>query len=701
MSSNNLLVELFVEELPPKVLKKLGESFAGSVLESLKSQALTAATSVATAYASPRRLAVHITAVSSQAEDKAVSQKLMPVTVGLDANGNATPALVKKLNALGADESAVANLKRENDGKADILFYDALVKGASLAEALQKAVEEGLSKLPIPKVMTYQLSDGWESVNFVRPAHSLVALHGNTVVPVSVLGLQSGNSTQGHRFEASVSPVVIKDADSYEAQMQNEGAVIPSFDARRAEIVSQLTAAAKKQNLKPIEDDALLDEVTALVERPNVLLGQFETEFLEVPQECLILTMKANQKYFPLLDANEKLTNKFLIVSNISPADPFKVVDGNERVVRPRLADAKFFFDQDRKKTLASRISGLEKVVYHNKLGTQAERSKRVSDLAKAIAAKIGDANLASKAEQAAQLSKVDLLTDMVGEFPELQGIMGRYYAQHEKLDNDIAFAIEDHYKPRFAGDELPRNQVGVAVALADKLETLVGLFSIGEKPTGDKDPFALRRQALGIIRMLIECKLNISFETMIDLALQQFKVEDKACVLASITEFCFDRLSVNLREQGASAQEVDAVLALNPSLLSEIPKRLEAVRAFSSLDEAPALAAANKRVSNILKKIEGNVEAKINDALLQEPAEKALATTLAKIKPEADALFERGDYTNSLKALAALKAPVDDFFDNVMVNADDPALKANRQGLLATLHQAMNRVADLSKLAA
>ncbi len=701
MSSNNLLVELFVEELPPKVLKKLGESFANTVLESLKAQALTAENSTAIAYASPRRLAVHIKDVASQAEDKAVSQKLMPVTVGLDANGNATPALLKKLSALGADESAVANLKRENDGKVDILFYDALVKGALLAEGLQKAVEEALSKLPIPKVMTYQLSDGWESVNFVRPAHSLVALHGNSVVPLSILGLQSGNSTQGHRFEASVSPVVIKDADSYETQMQNEGAVIASFEARRAEIVRQLTAAAQKQNLKPIEDDDLLDEVTALVERPNVLLGQFETEFLEVPQECLILTMKANQKYFPLLDANNKLTNKFLIVSNISPADPFKVVDGNERVVRPRLADAKFFFDQDRKKTLASRISGLEKVVYHNKLGTQAERSKRVSDLAKSIASKIGDANLAAKAEQAAQLSKVDLLTDMVGEFPELQGIMGRYYAQHEKLDNDIAFAIEDHYKPRFAGDELPRNQVGVAVALADKLETLVGLFSIGEKPTGDKDPFALRRQALGIIRMLIECKLNASFETLIDLALQQFKSDDKASVLAAITEFCFDRLSVNLKEQGASAQEVDAVLALNPSLLSEIPKRLEAVRAFSALAEAPALAAANKRVGNILKKIEGEVAAKINDGLLQEPAEKALAATLAKIKPEADALFESGDYTNSLKALAALKAPVDDFFDNVMVNAEDPALKANRQGLLATLHQAMNRVADLSKLAA
>ena len=701
MSSKNLLVELFVEELPPKALKKLGDAFAGAVLESLKSQALTALNSEVKAYASPRRLALHINDVVAQAEDKAVSQKLMPVSVGLDASGNATPALLKKLNALGADESVVASLKREHDGKADILFYDALVKGASLAEGLQKAVEEALSKLPIPKVMTYQLTDGWESVNFVRPAHGLVALHGNTIVPISVLGLQSGNATQGHRFEASVPSIIIKDADSYETQLQNEGAVIASFDARRAEIVRQLTLAAQKQNLKPIEDDALLDEVTALVERPNVLLGQFETEFLEVPQECLILTMKANQKYFPLLDADGKLTNKFLIVSNINPADPFKVIDGNERVVRPRLADAKFFFDQDRKKTLASRMSGLEKVVYHNKLGTQAERSKRVSDLAKLIATSIGNSNLADKAEQAAQLAKVDLLTDMVGEFPELQGIMGRYYAQHEKLDNDVAFAIEDHYKPRFAGDELPRNSVGIAVALADKLETLVGLFSIGEKPTGDKDPFALRRQALGIIRMLIECQLNISFADLIEMTLKQFKVNDQAAVLASITEFCFDRLSVNLREQGASAQEVDAVLALNPRLLSEVPKRLEAVRAFSSLAEAPALAAANKRVGNILKKIEGVIESKINDALLQEPAEKALAATLATIKPQADALFESGDYTNSLKALAALKSPVDDFFDTVMVNAEDPALKANRQGLLATLHQAMNRVADLSKLAA
>ena len=698
MSSNNLLVELFVEELPPKVLKKLGESFAGSVLESLKSQALTAATSVATAYASPRRLAVHITAVSSQAEDKAVSQKLMPVTVGLDANGNATPALVKKLNALGADESAVANLKRENDGKADILFYDALVKGASLAEALQKAVEEGLSKLPIPKVMTYQLSDGWESVNFVRPAHSLVALHGNTVVPVSVLGLQSGNSTQGHRFEASVSPVVIKDADSYEAQMQNEGAVIPSFDARRAEIVSQLTAAAKKQNLKPIEDDALLDEVTALVERPNVLLGQFETEFLEVPQECLILTMKANQKYFPLLDANEKLTNKFLIVSNISPADPFKVVDGNERVVRPRLADAKFFFDQDRKKTLASRISGLEKVVYHNKLGTQAERSKRVSDLAKAIASKIGDANLASKAEQAAQLSKVDLLTDMVGEFPELQGIMGGYYARHDGLSHDIADAIEDHYRPRFAGDELPRNNVGLVVALADKLETLVGMFGIGNLPSGDKDPFALRRHALGIIRMLMDKDLALDWRQLLALSVPVFgdKITDPSEALSS---FLFDRLAGSLREQGFSAQEVDAVLALHPARLGQVPKLLAAVRAFAALPESPALAAANKRIGNILKKAD-EVDAHVNPALLKETAEQDLHHAMQRLLPESEALFKAGDYTGSLQTLAALRSPVDAFFDDVMVNAEEMDVRLNRQGLLKCLHVAMNRVADLSRLA-
>lgn len=696
--SSNLLVELFVEELPPKALKKLGLSFASLLAETLKEQGLSSDSSVVTNFATPRRLAAHITDVAAKAADKQVAQKLMPVKVGLDAEGKPTPALLKRLSGMGLDDSVVENLRTESDGKADSLFLDITKTGATLSEGLQKAIDEALAKLPIPKVMTYQINDGWESVNFVRPAHGLVALHDDQIVPVTALGLTASNTTTGHRFEAQKSVITLNNADSYAEQLRTEGAVIASFEERKADIAAQLKAAADKEGLIAVEDEDLLDEVTALVELPNVLLGQYEVEFLDVPQECLVLTMKANQKYFPLVDSKGKLTNKFLITSNINPADPSAVIGGNERVVRPRLADAKFFFDQDRKKTLKSRIASLDKVVYHNKLGSQGERNTRVVKLAGDIAKQLGDANLVTKTEQAAYLSKADLITDMVGEFPGLQGIMGRYYAQYEGLDDEVAFAIEDHYKPRFSGDELPRSQVGICVALADKLETLVGLFSIGEKPTGDKDPFALRRQALGIIRMLIDAKLPLPFDALIELALKQFNGD--ADVLAAIKAFCFDRLSVNLRDQGASAQEVDAVLSLEPALLSEIPQRLAAVKTFATLAEAPALAAANKRVGNILRKVEGDVEAKVDDSLLQEPAEQALATALNTTKAEADKLFEAGDYTASLQALATLREPVDAFFDNVMVNADDPALKANRQGLLATLHQAMNRVADLSKLA-
>jgi glycyl-tRNA synthetase beta chain len=700
MSNRNLLVELFVEELPPKALRKLGESFAATLFESLKTQGLANEHSVVTPFASPRRLAAHITDIAPQAADKPVSQKLMPVAVGLDANGQPTPALLKKLGALGADASVVSELKCENDGKADVLFLDTVMPGARLADGLQKALDEALAKLPIPKVMSYQLDDGWSNVNFVRPAHGLVALHGENVVPVATLGLASSNMTHGHRLEAIHHPVRLKSADTYAAQLETEGAVIAGFEARRAEIVRQLAEAARKEGLSPIEDDALLDEVTALVERPNVLLGQFEDAFLEVPQECLILTMKANQKYFPLLDDNGKLTSKFLIVSNIRPVDPSAVVGGNERVVRPRLADAKFFFDQDRKKTLESRVPGLDKVVYHNKLGSQGERMERVRKIAEAIGRQIGGNALAASASQAAQLAKTDLLTDMVGEFPELQGIMGGYYARHDGLSTDIADAIEDHYKPRFAGDELPRNATGIAVALADKLETLVGLFGIGQVPTGDKDPFALRRHALGVIRILIDKQLPLSLDSLLQQAAAAFgdKIENPT---AQLTDFIFERLAGNLREQGYTPQEVDAVIALRPQVLADIAQRLEAVRAFSKLPEAGSLAAANKRVGNILKKAEGSVDAKVDAALLKEAAESALNQALTSAAPKANAAFESGDYTASLQALAVLKAPVDDFFDNVMVNAEDPALRANRLGLLATLHQAMNRVADLSRLAA
>ena len=714
MTTQNLLVELFVEELPPKALKKLGDAFAGVLLQQLQAQGLAAADAVLTAFASPRRLAAHVTGVLARAADKAQSLKLMPVAVGLDAAGNATPALQKRLAAVGADVStpealaaAVARLKRQPDGKAEALFHESMLAGVELATGLQKALNEAIAKLPIPKVMSYQLHTGcelpgWSSVSFVRPAHGLVALHGASVVPVTALGLTAGNATHGHRFEAAVDPVVLPDADSYAATLARDGAVIAGFAERKADIARQLAAKAAEVGggCKPIEDDALLNEVTALVERPNVLVCQFEPEFLAVPQECLILTMKANQKYFPLLDAAGKLTNRFLVVSNISPADASAVIGGNERVVRPRLADAKFFFDQDRKKTLEARVPGLSKVVYHNKLGTQGERMERVCAIAEAIGLQLGGPELAGQALLAARLAKADLLTDMVGEFPELQGIMGGYYARHDGLGDTVADAIEDHYKPRFAGDELPRNAVGVVVALADKLETLVGMFGIGNLPTGDKDPFALRRHALGVVRMLVEKDLPLDLTALLAAAVPAFGglISDATPALA---DFIYDRISGSLREQGYSAQQVDAVLALRPQRLADIARRLEAVRAFATLPEAPALAAANKRVGNILKKADGEVLAQVNPALLQEAAEQALAAALAQVAPQADAAFAAGDYTASLQALAALRTPVDAFFDDVMVNAEDPALKANRLGLLKTLHEAMNRVADLGRLAA
>ena len=698
--NKNLLVELFVEELPPKALNKLGEAFASVLFESLKTQGLTLENAVVTAFATPRRLAAHIKYVADKATDKQILQKLMPANVGLDTNGNATPALVKKLQSLGINTFNIADLKNDNN----TLFLDVLQTGVTLQDGLQKALNETIAKLPIPKVMTYQLHEntqnpGWESVNFVRPAHGLVAMHGSGVVAISALGLNASNTTKGHRFEAALPVIKINHADSYEKQLLDEGAVIASFAVRKAEIVKQLNDIATKLSLKPIEDDALLDEVTALVERPNVLLGQFEAQYLAVPQECLILTMKANQKYFPLLDTNNKLTNKFLIVSNISPIDPSAVIQGNERVIRPRLADAKFFFDQDCKKTLESRVTSLDKVVYHNKLGSQGERNKRVREIAKEIATIFGDELLCKNVDIAAKLSKADLLTDMVGEFPELQGIMGRYYAQHEGLDSDVAFAIEDHYMPKSADDGLPRNKTGLVVALADKLETLVGLFNIGEKPTGDKDPFGLRRQALGIYKLLCELGAACSFKEIIMIVTNQFGNSSNESLSKDLKKFIFERISNNHLGKH-TPQEIDAVLSLDPDCLSNIPDLLTAVHSFSEIPEALALAAANKRVGNILKKVDVQIIVAVNVDLLQEPAEITLNNALVNVKPKADNLFENGDYTGSLKALAALKVPVDEFFDNVMVNADDPVLKANRLGLLATLHQTMNRVADLSKLA-
>jgi glycyl-tRNA synthetase beta chain len=732
MKVQSLLVELFVEELPPKALKKLGHAFAGALFEQLRAHGLASAESKLTSFASPRRLAAHVTAVSERAPDKSLSQKLMPVSVALDGSDNPTPALLKKLQSLGADASAVSKLRRALDGKAEVLFMDSIAKGSTLELGLAMAFQEAVDKLPIPKVMTYQLADGWDTVNFVRPVHGLVALYGADIVPLHKFGLDSGRETRGHRFEAAVDPVRFKDADSYAATLERDGAVIASFEARRAEIVRQLGAAAAKVGggAKVIQDEALLDEVTGLVERPNVLVCEFEKVFLEVPQECLILTMKANQKYFPLLDTHGKLTNKFLVVSNIRPADASAVIGGNERVVRPRLADAKFFFDQDRKKTLSSRVAGLDYVVYHNKLGTQGERVERVRALAKVIGALLGDDALAAHADRAAMLAKADLLTDMVGEFPELQGTMGRYYALNDGLGHEIADAIEDHYKPRFAGDALPRNPTGIVVALADKLDTLASLFAIDQLPTGEKDPFALRRHALGVVRMLMEKDLPLRLDELIDVALGGLASDAPQIAWAArmsqtsradgdgmssvgygtriikpetrvkLLDFIYERLAGSLREQGYSAQEVDAVLSLRPQRLGDVAKRMVAVRAFAALPEAAALASANKRIGNILKKAD-KADAHVSEVLLREPAEQALFAAMKDVAPRAAKQFEAGDYTASLQTLAGLRGPVDAFFDEVMVNAEEADLRLNRLGLLATLHQAMNRVADLSRLAA
>ncbi len=715
MSTKNLLVELFVEELPPKALKALGESFATSLGDSLKSQGL-ASDCVITAYASPRRLGVHVTDVTDKAADKAVQQKLMPVNVALDAEGHPTPALLKKLGAMGFDAAVVPQLKRAPDGKSEAVFLDVVVAGATLHEGLQKAIEDALAKLPIPKVMSYQLADGWSSVNFVRPAHGLVALHGADVIDVSVLGLDAGRTTQGHRFEASKPVIELKDADSYAQQLQSEGAVIASFAERRAEIVRQLQAAASKEGLQPITDQALVDEVTALVERPNVLICQFEKEFLEVPAECLILTMKANQKYFPLLDANGKLTNKFLVVSNITPADPSRVIDGNERVVRPRLADAKFFYDQDRKQTLESHVPRLAKIVYHNQLGSQLDRVERVLKLAGLIGSHLGGTT-AAKADQAALLAKADLVTDMVGEFPELQGIMGRYYALADGLDAEVAEAIREQYLPRGAGDELPATHTGMALSLADKLETLCGIFYVGQRPTGAKDPFGLRRAAIGILRIIIERDLSLDLSTLIakgvdlanaavaEVASRSQKAHlsggESRCA-SEVYDYIMERLRGYYLENAAltiNTEMFDAVLANRPASPLDFDQRLRALQHFLTLSDAQSLAAANKRITNILRKVEVSISTEVDVDKFVEAAERDLFVQLQTAETDTKPLFAAHNYADALTSLATLRPAVDLFFDKVMVMADDIAVRNNRLALLARLQGVFLQVADLSRL--
>ena len=693
----SLLVELQTEELPPKALKKLSEAFAQNLTKSLASQHFLADGSQTTVYGSPRRLAALVTNVLAKSPDEAFKQKLVPVKVGLDAEGNATPALLKKMKALGIDAD-VKSLKQVDDGKNVQLFYEGIRPGVELAHGLQTALEAAAFNLPIPKVMHYQLADGETTVSFVRPAKHLVVLYGEDVVPVSLLGLKADRLTSGHRFHTH-ELIAIKSADGYEEQMMTEAKVMPSFAKRREKIVHDVVEGARAIHGEAIMPEDLIDEVTALTEWPVIYESSFEEEFLKVPQECLILTMQQNQKYFAVQDEKGRLMNRFFLVSQLEAKDGGDAISaGNARVVRARLADAKFFYDQDKLQTLESRIPLLKNVVYHNKLGTQAERVERV----KAIAAKVADLIGANRdqAVRAAQLAKVDLLTLMVGEFPELQGIMGEYYALHDGEDEEVALAIREHYQPRFAGDALPSTPVSLAVALADKLETLSGLFGIGQMPTGDKDPFALRRHALGVLRMLIEKNLNVAITDLVNIGYEAMKeVANVRDARDELLAFFEDRLRVMFKDKGYSAQEVDAVLATHPTMVLDVPARLQAVRAFTQLPEAEALAAANKRIGNILKKTVPETDV-VDVALFDSEAEKALYEALCVAEPKAKAHYEAGRYTDLLKGLAPMKAPVDHFFEDVMVNVEDARVRANRLALLWRLHRTMNMVAELSRLA-
>lgn len=695
--AETLLVELLTEELPPKALKAMGEVFAGRIFNGLVQANLKLRVPAdMTAFATPRRLAVLIADVLPNAPARSERIKLMPAKVAFDSDGKVTPALLKRLDKEhGGAGALAAHVQRTSEGDVDYAMVELTMPGATLAQALQAALEDAISKLPIPKVMSYQRSDG-TTVRFARPAHGLVALHGANVVPVSTLGLHAQRGTRGHRFIGRCE-IDLASAEAYAPTLAAEGKVVASFDERRAKIVAGLEVAAA--GARVIMPEALLDEVTALVEWPKVYTGGFDAAYLDVPQECLILTMQRNQRYFALADPDGSLQSRFLLVSNIETHDPAEIIRGNERVLRARLADAKFFFDQDRKQTLASRVGKLAGVRYHSKLGTMAERLDRLRFLSSRIAKLLGaDPALA---DRAAMLAKADLLTDMVNEFPELQGVMGRYYAAHDGEKPAVAAAIEQHYWPRFAGDALPADAIAQSVALADKLLAIAEMFGIGNAPTGDKDPFGLRRAALGVLRILMEKQLPLSLPELVEIAFEAAsRVPGVERRPEEVGTFLLERLRAYLRDQGYSTNHVDALLSLRPSRIDLVPAQMDAIRTFAALPEAEALAAANKRIGNILRKNESEVAPRVDRALLVDGAEKELYSTVQELLPIVRDHVKRGDYTAALRSLASARACVDRFFDDVLVMAEDGALRANRLALLRGLSEAMNQVADISKLA-
>ena len=704
---DTLLVEIITEELPPKLLQNLSNNFSEGVFNGLDKNFLLTSDSKLTAYVTPRRLAVSITSVLDAQAQREVERRGPAVTAAYDVSGKETPALQGFARSCGV---AVVDLKQEPDTKGILCYtYKHKQPGQDLGNILIKILQGLLPKIPAPRMMRW--GDGNE--HFIRPAHNFIMLHGINVLCESaeLLGLKSTKSeTLGHRF-LSKGHIELLHASEYEKVLLESGYVIASFEKRKKLIIEKLHDASKKENGNIVQDDFLLNEVTALVEYPEVYVGKFNQTFLHIPQECLILSMKQHQKYFPLLDNKGNLLSRFLMVSNIKTNKSAAIISGNERVLQARLADAEFFFDQDRKKTLASRIKKLSGVVYHSKLGMLSDRVERVSKIAQAIGLQLGGKKLAALAGEVAMLAKADLLTDMVGEFPELQGIMGRYYAKHDGMSDELAFAIEDHYKPRFSGDDLPRNMAGICVALADKLEILIGMFGIGQTPSGDKDPFALRRHAFGIVRILVQKNLDINLYELIILAQEKMPEDIRHNTKndpALINNFLLDRVRRYFSDQGNDYHAIESVVSPfgGTTPLATLSDIVPMVAKFLSTEEGRVLANANKRITNILKKsgqevtCTGDSLETLNmpdPSLFESDAEINLWDALQRIGKESEILKSERNFAEALNILVKLAPPVKDFFDLVMVNSEDERIRNNRFLLLQYGRVYMNQVADLS----
>ncbi|BCO17150.1 glycine--tRNA ligase beta subunit [Alteromonas sp. KC3] len=690
MRTENCLVELGTEELPPKALKSLGEAFA-TQFEAALTQADLSFGSVSW-FAAPRRLAVYVSALAEGQADKVVEKRGPAVSAAFDADGNPTKAAQGWARGNGI---SVEEAERLVTDKGEWLLHKAHVPGQSVAQLLEGLINQAVSKLPIPKPMRW----GNYNTQFIRPVHTLCVLYGSEVVNVSVLGLTSGRTVQGHRFHGE-SRFELDHADNYAAALEKQY-VLADFEARKDKVRQQLEDAAKTLSLAPDYNEELLEEIASLVEWPVVLQAGFDKAFLEVPKEALIYTMKDDQKYVPLLDSSGNLSNTFLFVSNIESQDPTQVISGNEKVIRPRLADAEFFFNSDKKTTLESRLDSLATVLFQKQLGTLKEKSERISALAGFIATQI-DAN-ETQAARAGLLAKTDLMSNMVMEFPDVQGVMGKYYALNDGEDAPVAEALYEQYMPRFAGDSLPSSGVSASVALADKLDTLVGIFGIGQLPKGDKDPFALRRAAIGVLRIITELSLPLDLDVLVAKAVDVYgnKLTNQD-TQTQVVDFVLGRFTALLQDQDVAIDVIQAVAARRPTKPADYLARVNAVAAFKALEESEALAAANKRVANILAKqsVEVTSEVHIDSALLAEDAEKALNSALVTAQLQVNEALASQDYQRILTTLATLREVIDNFFDNVMVMADDAAVKQNRLALLSLLRQLFLTTADISILA-